>query len=288
LESEKLYTKYGKIEAWGSLFLNSVLFVVKYWAGVVSGSVALIADAWHTLSDSVSSLVVLIGVKFSTKPADKEHPFGHGRAELIASIIIGVLLAMVGITFFHDSVNALRHHEKARFGVIAIVVTVLSMVSKEIMAQVAIRMGKKVNSTAMVADGWHHRADAISSAVILIGIFVGRYYWWMDGLLGIFVALFIFYTTYSIMKEAISPLLGEEIGEEERKEMIALLNSYAKMDLHIHHVHLHSYGRHNEITMHIKLPKDLTLDHVHYITDDLEKIVKKEMNMTATIHVDPL
>ena len=109
-------------EGWLSIIANLILFGLKYWAGIVTGSIALMADAWHTLSDSVSSIILLIGVKVSIKPADDKHPFGHGRAEWIASIVIGVLLTIVALNFIQDSVDKLRNHQKVIFGTVAIVV----------------------------------------------------------------------------------------------------------------------------------------------------------------------
>ncbi|PLX12299.1 MAG: cation transporter [Marinilabiliales bacterium] len=279
--------RYGLIEGWLSLFVNLLLFVVKYWAGIVSGSVAMIADAWHTLSDSLSSIVLLFGVKISGKPADDKHPFGHGRAELIASIIIGVLLAMVGFDFLLESVKRLQNHEPANFGTLAIVVTVISLVVKEILAQLAIRMGKSVNSSTLKADGWHHRSDAISSAIILAGIFLGNTYWWIDGALGIMVALFMFYTTYEILKEAIGPIIGEAPDEELIEKIKEMANRSYSVDLEAHHFHLHNYGNHAELTFHIKLPENMTMAEAHGIVDKIESDIKNDLGVNATVHIDP-
>ena len=119
------------IEGWISIFVNLILFILKFWAGLATGSIAIIADAWHTLSDSISSIIVLIGAKVSTKPADKQHPFGHGRAELITSSIIGVFLAIVAFSFLEESIKKLQQHDSVTFGMIAIVVTVVSILAKE-------------------------------------------------------------------------------------------------------------------------------------------------------------
>ena len=170
-----------------SIIINTLLFGAKYWAGITTGSIAVIADAWHTLSDSLTSVVVLIGIKVSSNPADERHPFGHGRAELIGSLVIGVLLAVVAANFIADAVRKLIRHEPAHYGTLAIVATAVSIVLKELLAQVALRMGRKVASQSLVADGWHHRSDAISSVVILAGIFAGRYLWWIDAAMGIAV-----------------------------------------------------------------------------------------------------
>lgn len=184
--------------SWLSIVLNILLFALKYWAGVVSNSVALIADAWHTLSDSISSLAVLVGLKYAQQPADLEHPYGHGRAELIASLVVGVLLAVVGFNFLAESVVHLRNRVAFSYGPVAIWVTLVSVVVKEIMARYSITTGKKLKLNSLKADGWHHRSDALSSLVILLAIFLGRNIWWMDSVLGMLVSFLIFYTTWGI------------------------------------------------------------------------------------------
>ena len=138
--------KYIEREGWLSIILNLFLFGVKYWAGIVTGSIAIIADAWHTLTDSVSSVIVLIGGKISRKPPDEEHPFGHGRAEHIAAIIIGILLALVAFDFILDALNKFKSKEKTTFGTIAWVVTIVSILAKEAMAQYAFWAARKANS----------------------------------------------------------------------------------------------------------------------------------------------
>ncbi|MBU0764008.1 MAG: cation diffusion facilitator family transporter [Bacteroidetes bacterium] len=278
---------YGNLEGWLSIMVNTLLFAVKYWAGLVSGSVAMIADAWHTLSDSFSSVILLAGIKISGKPADKEHPFGHGRAELISALIIGFLLAIVGFNFLIEAVKKLLGHEAAVFGTIALIVTSVSIVVKEGMAQFAIRAGKTTGSKALRADGWHHRSDAISSVVILAGIFLGRYLWWIDGVLGILVALLIFYTAYDILKSAIDPLMGEHPDSELTSRLQTMAVEIYGEDLDIHHVHLHKYGRHTELTFHIRLPEEMSLAEAHRIADKFEQNLEKDMEIKATIHIEP-
>jgi len=275
------------LEGWLSILVNIILFGLKYWAGVVTGSIAIIADAWHTLSDSLSSIVVLIGVKISGKPADKEHPFGHGRAELIASIIIGMLLALIAFNFVLESIDKLKSHESIEFGKLAIIVTVVSILGKEAMAQFAFWAGKKTNSVTLKADGWHHRSDAISSIIILVGIFLGPYFWWMDAVLGLIVAALIFYAAYEIISDASNPLLGEKPDDGLIKLIDEVSISKAGFDLNVHHIHVHRYGDHLELTFHIIMPGEMKLDKVHQIISDIELELKTKHNIFATIHADP-
>ncbi len=279
--------KYAYLEGWISIIINTLLFILKYWAGIVSSSIAIMADAWHTLSDSISSVILIIGVKISNKPADKEHPFGHGRAELIASVIIGVILALIGFDFFINSLEKIKNKEKAAYGAIAIIATVISIVSKELLAQYAFWAGRKTKLKSLKADAWHHRSDAISSVVVLAGIFLGKYYWWIDGALGIIVALLIFYAAYEILKEGISPLIGETPDGELIDKIKKISNRVANKETDIHHVHIHTYGNHTEITFHIKLPKDYVFEKVHNIATEIEATIKEELGIEATIHMEP-
>lgn len=280
--------KTGILATYGSIFLNIFLFVIKLWAGIVSGSVAIIADAWHTLSDSISSVAVLIGLKISNKPADDTHPYGHGRAEVIASIVVAMLLAIIGFSFLKESIVKLQDKSEVSFGMLAIVVTIISMIVKEVMAQYSIIIGIKTKSKSMVADGWHHRSDAISSLIILIGIFIGDYFWWIDGVLGIIVSLLLFYTSYSILKENISHLLGEGIDDDLKEEIIALASEVSDFDIFPHHFLVHQYGHHTEMTFHIRLPATFNLHDAHVIGTAYEKLIKKRTNIQATVHIDSL
>jgi cation diffusion facilitator family transporter len=246
LENKNKQAYYGYLEGWISIVINVCLFVIKYWAGIVSGSVAIIADAWHTLSDSLTSIIVIIGIKISKKPADKEHPFGHERAELIGSLIIGVLLFIIAFEFVVESVKKLLNHQTVEYGLIAIVVTIISILVKEALAQFAFWAAKKVNSNALKADAWHHRSDSISSLLILIGIFLQDYFWWVDGILGILVAILIAGAAYKIIKTAVNPLLGENYDDKLEQTINQISEKLGNDNLNIHHIHLHRYGSHTE------------------------------------------
>jgi cation diffusion facilitator family transporter len=277
----------AKKEGWLALAANLGLFLIKYWAGIVSGSVALIADAWHTLSDSLTSVILLVGIKISARPADHEHPFGHGRAEWIAALIIGTLLAVVGLSFLIDSIGKLRDHEGAQYGTIALVATVLSVIIKEALAQYAFWIYKKTGAKSVKADGWHHRSDSVSSLLILVGIIFGSRFWWMDGALGILVSIALFYAAYDIIKDSTQSILGEKPS----KQLVDLLREIPikviGRDVELHHVHTHNYGDHTELTCHIKLPPDMTLHNAHDIASKIEIAILEETGITATIHMEP-
>lgn len=271
-----------------SIAVNVGLFALKYWAGNVTDSIAITADAWHTLSDSLTSIIVIIGIKISTKPADKEHPFGHGRAEWVASIIIGILLAVVAFNFIGESIQRLRAREAVQYGAIAITATIVSILAKEGLAQYAIWAGKKTASKAVRADAWHHRSDALSSLVILIGIYFSQFFWWIDGVLGILVALLILYAAFDILKDSVNPMLGKQPGEELIEEIKNICWQSVGEEVYAHHFHLHDYGTHAELTFHIRLPQKMTLEDAHNIANGIEASIKSQLDIDATIHVDPI
>ena len=274
-----------------SVVANAVLFGVKFWAGMLTGSIALTADAWHTLSDSLTSIFVAFSVKLQSKKADKEHPFGHGRWEQISSIFVAFVLGIIGYEFLMNSIERFQNRESVEYGIIAIVVTVASIIAKEILAQIAFYIGRKTDNVIVKADGWHHRSDSLSSVVVLTGIVITKFttdFWWMDSVLGMFCAFAIFYAAFSIMKESISKILGEEV----KQDLIDKINDEVKLifqgNFNIHHLHLHNYISQKELTLHLRLDGNMTNENCHKIATNIEKMILEKFKMVATIHVEPL
>jgi len=280
--------KASYLEGTVSIIGNICLFALKYWAGMVSGSIALMADAWHTLSDSISSVVVIIGAKLASKEPDKDHPFGHGRWELISSIVIAIILVLIAFGFITDAVAQLRSRDSADFGTLAIVITAVSIVVKELMAQYAFSLGRKSGSTTVKADGWHHRTDALSSLVILIGILFKNYFWWIDGVLGLIVSLMLMYAAHGILTESVHKILGEVPGEELIEEIRELISSLYDYDIYPHHFHLHDYISSKELTFHIKIRNDLSVEEGHAIATAIEELIDEKLSIKSTIHLEPI
>ncbi len=280
--------KYINREGWISIIGNIFLFGLKYWAGIATGSLALIADAWHTLTDSVSSVIVLIGGKISRKPADDDHPFGHGRAEHIAAIIIGVMLAIIAFDFVVGAVDKFISREQTNFGLFAWIATIVSILVKEGMAQYAFWAAKKVKSSILKADGWHHRTDALSSVIILVGIAIGNTFWWTDAVLSFIVAIMIGWASYQILASEIKSLLGESPSEELVLSIRKRTQDQFNEPLHLHHIHIHNYGRHTELSCHIKLPSDMSLHDAHEICTQVENIIMDKFGFVSTVHPEPV
>ena len=282
------HSKLGYREGLVSVILNLLLFVLKYYAGIASASLALIADAWHTLSDSLTSLVVILGIKLSSKKPDKEHPFGHGRWEQISALIIAILLALVGVEFMKDAIAKLRGHEAADFGWLAYLATVASIVLKEGLARYAFYIARKTGNAAVKADGWHHRSDALSSLMVLAGLFLSPYFWWIDSVLGMLISFMLFYAAYGIIREAVNKILGEEPSEEVIGKVEQIVKAEMGNVAYPHHYHIHHYGDHIEFTFHIKVPGEETVEEAHRKAPLIEMQIKTELKIDATIHIEPL
>lgn len=280
--------KYIYREGFVSIFTNIILFVLKLWAGIVSGSVALTADAWHTLSDSVSSVAVIAGAKLSTQKPDEDHPFGHGRWEYITSFVIAIFLGFIAFEFSKEAIHNFLAHNSADFGLLAIVVTIISIIAKELLAQYAFHIARKTGNSTVKADAWHHRSDALSSIVVLIGIFLKDYIWWIDSALGIVIALILLHTAYGIVKDAVSKILGENLSDEEIERLNQIVAEACDQEVMAHHFHLHNYGQHQELTFHIKLEPTLTIAQGHKMATKIEKAIEKELGYISTIHVEEL
>ena len=278
----------GLIEGSVALVVNTSLFALKMWASVITGSIALAADAWHTLSDSLSAVVVISGSKFGSKRPDSEHPFGHGRWELIASLFVAVIIGIIAFEFFRSSIAQLNNHERVEFGPIAIIATAASIIVKELMAQYAFYIARRTGNLSVKANGWHHRSDALSSIVVLIGILFAKQFWWVDSVLGIIIALMLFYVCFTIMKESITKILGEEPNKALLANITDEVKNIYNDDFNIHHFHLHNYISQKELTFHIRLNENVSIGKGHDIATIIEEMIKEKFDMAATIHVEPL
>lgn len=286
--SNEKKSKYMIIEGIISVIINVLLFAFKYIVGMLTGSLSIMADAWHSLSDCISSIIVIIGGVFSKKPADKEHPFGHGRIELITSFIVGIMLVFIGYSFFSEAIKNILNKKTASFTIIAIVAMIVSIVVKELLAQYSLWGYRKSGSKSLYADAWHHRSDSITSIIILVGILVGKNLWWMDSVLSILVSLVIFYAAFDVIKSSIEPLIGEYPSEDIIKDINSIANelNINNDNSNLHHFHIHAYGDHTEITFHMRFPKDMTVEEAHDKVSVLEKSIRDKMNMESTIHIE--
>ncbi len=227
-------------------------------------------------------------MKQSRKNADEDHPYGHERYELIASLIIGVLLAVVAFEFLIDSIKKFSSDEKAVFGSIAIWVTVVSVIAKELLAQYSFRGAKITGLSVLKAEAWHHRSDAISSLVILVGIFLRNYIPMIDEILGIAVSCLLFHAAYEVLKDSINPLIGSAPSDELLENVKKICLKHAGPEAGAHHFHIHEYGNHIELSFHIRLNGEMSVNAAHDCVTAIENDIMHDLQVFATIHPEPL
>lgn len=283
--------KIAKSEGIIAVIGNAILGAFKLWVGYATNSLAVFADAWETLSDCISSAVLLVGIKVSEMPADKEHPFGHGRAELIASVVIAMLLAGVGFTFTKGGIGKIIARESVDFGWLALSAMIATIVVKEAMAQYAFWAARTTKLSSLRADAYHHRSDTLSSAILLIGMIAAKCFgnalWWMDGALSCVVGIILFRLAWVVLQGAASKLLGSRVSAETEKQVREICERISQRDdLDLHHVHCHEYGMHTEITFHIRFDGDMPLREAHDCADKIEKAILRELGIDATIHLE--
>lgn len=282
----------GTLEGWVSILGNFILFVVKLIFGWMISSIALIADAFHTLSDVATSIVVIIGFKVSQKPADKEHPFGHGRAETIATLTIAILMAVVAFEFLKGSVDRLFFSDSdidvSRLDWIFIGVITLTAAGKAWMAIFAYQLGDLINSDALKGEAVHHKSDVYTTLLVIAGL-IGSYYGipHVDGIMGIGVAIMILHSAYDIAKESIDDLLGKPATVEEIGEISQIATSVPGAR-QVHDVVVHSYGEQKFISLHVEIDESTTPSVAHHIADNVEHKLAHELNAQVVTHTDPV
>lgn len=278
----------GKLQGWVSVFINGLLFILKLVMGLMVGSISLMADAIHTLSDVISSGIVIWGFNEAEKPPDKEHPYGHGRAEYIATLIIAILLCVTGIEFIKSSYDRIMNPEPIQPAWWMVIAIVLTIVLKEITARYATYLSEKIASGTLKADAWHHRTDAISSLLVVIAMVAGRYHYnAVDGWAGIGVALFIIWTGITILRESIDDLLGIPPTDNEIEEIRQMVDEVDGV-LGAHDITIHSYGKDQFVGIHIEISDEETTARAHDIAEDVEQTLAKMIGIEPTVHVDPI
>ena len=278
----------GIFQGWVSTTVNLVLFIFKLFIGLMTGAVSLIADAVHTLSDVITSLIVIWGFTQAKKPADMGHPYGHGRAEYIATLIISILLCVAGIEFIETAVHRIQNPILIISDWWMIIILGLTIIIKEITARYAEFLSSKIASGLLHADAWHHRTDAISSVLVLMALIAGNFgYPSIDGWAGLFVALILIYTGFDIARDSVDDLIGKppDIMELDAIRKIALSVPGA---LGVHDISVHSYGHDRFVNIHAEINAIKSAAEAHDISEEIESRLEKAMGVEPTVHLDPV
>lgn len=268
---------------------NIILFVFKLLIGILSGSVSVMADAFNNLSDIGSSAVTVIGYRMAEKPADKEHPFGHGRIEYMSSMIVAFLIILVGFELLKSSFNKIINPTDLRIEIYTIIILVVSILIKLWMFLFNRKIGKKINSSALVATARDSINDAISTSAVLISIIINLCFDInIDPYIGLLVAVFIIYSGIMTVKEALDPLLGMPPAKETIDSITSIINSYDEF-VGIHDLIVHNYGPGRSFaSLHVEVSSNTNIVTCHETIDACEKRLLNELNMEVVIHMDPI
>ena len=286
---EKKRRVYGTLGAVVGIFLNICLFTGKYLAGFLSGSIAIMADAFNNLSDAGSSFISLIGFVFSGKKPDLDHPFGHGRIEYLAGLGVSFLILLMGVELAKNSVQKILHPVSVQISTLSIAVLSASILVKLYMAYYNHAIGKKIRSATMAATATDSLSDAAATTVVLLAmLFLAVTGINIDGYCGILVAVFILAAGIGAAKETVSPLLGQAPNPEFVKEIKELVMQHEEV-LGIHDMAVHDYGPGRVmVSLHAEVSGDGNIYELHDLIDRIERELKEKLHCETVIHMDPI
>ena len=280
---------YGQLCGLTGIGLNVLLFIGKFLAGTISGSIAITADAFNNLSDAGSSVITLLGFRLAGRKPDPEHPFGHGRIEYISGLIVSGLILLMGAELAKTSFDKILHPAAVDFSVIAMVILAVSILVKLYMSLYNRQIGKKINSAAMAATAADSISDAISTSAVLAAMLVAKFSGLMiDGYVGIIVAVLILISGVKAAKETIAPLLGQAPETEFVQQIERIVMSHPPI-CGIHDLVVHDYGPGRVmISLHAEVPAGGDMLELHDVIDNAEIALRRELNCEAVIHMDPI
>lgn len=289
IESTEVRTRYGMLASVVGIFCNVLLFSVKLAIGLILSSLAVTADAFNNLSDAASSIISFIGVKMAGKPADAEHPFGHGRIEYIAALIVSFLVIEVGFTFFKSSISKIMHPEEITFDLVPFIILILSILVKLWMVFFNNKLGKRIDSKVMLATAADSLGDVITTSATVISIIICHFTSInVDAIAGLIVSGIVIWSGVSIAKDTLEPLIGQRVPAELYQKITDVVESYDGI-VGTHDLIVHNYGPNRSMaTIHAEVPNDVSIEVSHEIIDKIERDVKKTLNILLVIHMDPV
>ena len=281
--------KCGMLASITGISVNALLGLSKLFCGIITNSIALTADSINNFSDSANCAVTLLGFKISKKPADDEHPFGHGRYEYVAGFIVSLVIVVFGFELLTNSVKRIFNPVDISFSSFSIVILAVSVLFKLWLFFFYKKTSLMINSPALAASATDSITDCLTTAVSAASLIVFKQTGVnLDGYFGLPVAVLILVSGIKILKSTLDPIIGQPADRETAKKICKEITSYEKI-LGVHDLILHSYGEgHIFGTAHVEMPSDMTLNEVHEIVDSLERQIKNELSVNLSIHVDPI
>lgn len=289
VEKVSVRTAYGVLASIVGIFCNVFLFAVKFAVGLVLGSVSVTADAFNNLSDAGSSVIGFVGVKMAEKPADADHPFGHGRMEYIAALVVSFLVIEVGFTFLKDSVGRIRNPEEMSFSAVSVCILLLSIAVKLWLGLFNRKLGERIDSKVMKAVFTDAMGDVVTTgATIFSLVFFGATGINIDGFVGAGVALVVMWAGIGIARDTLEPLIGEAIDPEEYEKIKSFVESYDGIE-GTHDLIVHNYGPGRSMaSIHAEVPNNVDIERSHEIIDRIERDAGKNLGIFLVIHMDPI
>lgn len=280
---------YGTLCGLVGIALNVILFAGKYFVGTLSGSIAIVADSFNNLSDAGSSVVTLLGFHLAGRRPDPDHPYGHGRMEYISGLVVAAIIILMGVELAKSSFAKILNPSPVEAGWLPALILLVSIAVKVYMCLYNRAVGKKINSSAMVATATDSLSDSISTAVVLISMLISHlFHINVDGYAGMLVALFILYAGYSAAKDTLSPLLGQAPEADFVRDIEALVTAHSEV-VGVHDLIVHDYGPGRQmITLHAEVDGSGNIFALHDAIDNIERELMDKFNCHATIHMDPI
>ena len=288
-EDPQVRSAYGILSSQVGIFCNILLFGGKLAIGILMHSIAVMADAFNNLSDAASSIISFVGVKMAEKPADEEHPFGHGRIEYISALVVAFLIIQVGFSLFKSSIGKLRNPEEMVFSLIPFLILVLSVGVKLWMGLFNRKLGKRIDSKVMLAVSADSMGDVVTTSATILSILIFRFTGInIDAIAGLLVSLLVVWAGISIAKDTLEPLIGQAADPELAKEIREQVESYQGI-IGTHDLIIHNYGPNRSMaSIHAEVPRDEDIEVSHEIIDRIEREVSKKTGVFLVIHMDPI
>ena len=288
-EDPKVRESYGKFAGVVGIISNLFLCIMKILIGVFSGSIAIIADGINNMADASSSIITLVGFRLASKPEDEDHPYGHARIEYLTGLFVSILIIVLGVQLFKTSLEKIFNPDTLEFSYITIITLVIAIAVKLWQSLFNISIGKKINSLTLIATGADSRNDVIATSAVLVSVLVVKFTGLqIDGYMGCLVALFIIWSGIQLVRDTISPLLGEAPDDDLVKAITETVKKEPGI-LGIHDLMVHNYGPGKIFaSIHVEVDADGDLMKSHDMIDNIERIVKESLRIEFVIHMDPV
>ena len=285
----KVRGSYANLAGIVGIITNLMLFIIKLSVGLFSNSISILADAFNNLSDAASSIITIIGFKMANKPADAEHPFGHGRIEYITAMIVSFMVMLVGLQFVKTSFQKIINPTPVTFELWPFILLLISIGFKFWLSKFNKSIGNKINSSTLKATATDAMGDVFTSTTVVISFLISKFTTLpIDGYIGIIVALAIVYSGFSLIKETLSPLLGEPPDPVLVSDITDMVMSYENIT-GIHDLIVHNYGPGRIMaSIHAEIPSNIDIMEIHHIIDTAEREISKKLNIYLVIHMDPI